>query len=88
MLYYFRNQLRIAEEIIRQRSLAAENKWSCDKWQQSCAGVTTHRVLTALDALDRHSFCKVDATNCLDTLYVKIFPNPPDKPQYVSALSH
>ncbi|XP_014240194.1 mediator of RNA polymerase II transcription subunit 12 isoform X2 [Cimex lectularius] len=79
---HLRNQLRAAEEMIKQRSQAAENKWSCDKWQQSCAGVKTQRVLTALDALDRHSFHKVDTNNSLDTLYQKIFPNPPEKNQF------
>lgn len=39
-------------------------------------GVTTVKVLTALDALDRHSFERVDAGNSLDTLYTKIFPMP------------
>lgn len=73
----------MAEEMIKQRSQAAENRWSCDKWQQTCAGVTKQRVLTALDALDRHSFYKVDTNNSLDTLYASIFPNPPEKPNYV-----
>ncbi|XP_073983833.1 mediator complex subunit kohtalo isoform X3 [Rhodnius prolixus] len=79
---HIRNQLRMAEEMIKQRSQAAENRWSCDKWQQTCAGVTKQRVLTALDALDRHSFYKVDTNNSLDTLYASIFPNPPEKPNY------
>ncbi|CAB0013481.1 unnamed protein product [Nesidiocoris tenuis] len=74
-----RAQLKAHEEMIKQRSQAAENKWSCDKWQQSCAGVTTQRVLAALDALDRHSFYKVDTNNSLSTLYSKIFPEAPDK---------
>lgn len=56
--------------------MAAVGRWSCDKWQQSSAGAITTRVLSALDALDRHSFEKVDANNSLDTLYAKIF-NPP-----------
>lgn len=34
----FRNQLHTAEENIRQRSMAAVGRWSCDKWQQSSAG--------------------------------------------------
>lgn len=38
------------------------------------SGVTTVKVLNALDALDRHSFERVDASNSLDTLYTKIFP--------------
>uniref|UniRef100_A0A0A9YNL5 Mediator of RNA polymerase II transcription subunit 12 n=1 Tax=Lygus hesperus TaxID=30085 RepID=A0A0A9YNL5_LYGHE len=79
---HIRNQLKAHEEMIKQRSTAAENKWSCDKWQQSCAGVTTQRVLSALDALDRHSFYKIDTNNSLSTLYTKIFPDPPDKNNY------
>ncbi|XP_034934643.1 mediator of RNA polymerase II transcription subunit 12 [Chelonus insularis] len=67
------NQLKIAQENIRARSQAAEGRWSCDKWQQSSAGMTTTKVLSALDALDRHNFGKMDGANSLDTLYVKIF---------------
>ncbi|XP_076661232.1 mediator complex subunit kohtalo [Halictus rubicundus] len=69
-------QLKIAQENIRARSQAAEGKWSCDKWQQSSAGITTTKVLAALDALDRHSFDRMDSTNSLDTLYAKIFMSP------------
>lgn len=76
-----RRQLCASEDVIRQRSRAAENKWSCDKWQQSSAGLTTARLLTiALDALDRHSFDRMDSNNSLDTLYAKIFAAlPPPK---------
>ncbi|KOX75481.1 Mediator of RNA polymerase II transcription subunit 12 [Melipona quadrifasciata] len=70
-------QLKIAQKNIRARSQAAEGKWSCDKWQQSSAGITTTKVLAALDALDRHSFDRMDSTNSLDTLYAKIFTSPP-----------
>ena len=34
----------------------------------------TSRVLQVLEALDRHSFDRVDSTNSVDSLYVKIFP--------------
>ena len=71
------NKLKSAQEDIRSRSQAAEGRWSCDKWQQSSAGMTTTKVLAALDALDRHSFDRMDATNSLDTLYSKIFTAPP-----------
>ena len=37
------------------------------------------QVLTALDALDRHSFDRMDANNSLDTLYAKIFSPPGTK---------
>lgn len=71
-----RQQIKQAETIIRIRSNAAETDWSCDKWQQSSDGQTTAKVLTALDALDRHSFNKTDPNNNLDTLYSKIFTTP------------
>lgn len=35
-------------------------------------GTITSRVLAALDALDRHRFDRMDATNSLDTLYSKV----------------
>ena len=66
-------QLKAAQESIQARSQAAESRWSCDKWQQSSAGMTTSKVLAALDALDRHSFDRMDQNNSLDTLYLKIF---------------
>lgn len=44
------------------------------------SGVTTVKVLNALDALDRHSFERIDANNSLDTLYAKIFPAPNTAP--------
>lgn len=72
-------QLRFAQENIRARSQAAESRWSCDKWQQSSAGMTTTKVLAALDALDRHSFDRMDQGNSLDTLYGKIFILTPPK---------
>lgn len=66
-------QIKLAQDNIRRRSLAAEGRWSCDKWQQSSAGMTISKVLSALDALDRHSFDRMDGTNSLDSLYGKIF---------------
>ena len=41
---------------------------------QTASGVITSRVLQALEALDRHSFDRVDSSNSIDTLYSKIFP--------------
>ncbi|CAG7719777.1 unnamed protein product [Allacma fusca] len=74
-----RSQVRMAEDQIRQRSRAVETKWSCEEWQQSSAGKTLEKVLSALDALDRHSFDKTEPHNSLETLYSKVFPNPPSK---------
>uniref|UniRef100_A0A2R5LGN9 Putative thyroid hormone receptor-associated protein complex subunit n=1 Tax=Ornithodoros turicata TaxID=34597 RepID=A0A2R5LGN9_9ACAR len=76
-----RQQLRRAEQQVVQRGRAAEVRWSCDKWQQTAAGTTIGRVLNALDALDRHSFDRVDVSNSLDTLYSKIFPRGEIQPQ-------
>lgn len=45
----------------------------------SASGVTTVKVLNALDALDRHSFERMDGNNSLDTLYGKIFMPPGTK---------
>jgi mediator of RNA polymerase II transcription subunit 12 len=44
LLVLFRRQLRTAEDHVRNRSRAAEGRWSCDKWQQSSAGRTTSKV--------------------------------------------
>jgi mediator of RNA polymerase II transcription subunit 12 len=45
------------------------------------------QVLTALDALDRHSFDRMDATNSLDTLYAKIFSPPGTKESSLAGTS-
>ncbi|ODN03528.1 Mediator of RNA polymerase II transcription subunit 12-like protein, partial [Orchesella cincta] len=83
--HIIRAQLREAENHIIARSRAVEAKWSCDEWQQSSAGTTLQKVLSVLDALDRHSFDKVEAGSSLETLYSKIFPNPPNKDNPVEA---
>ncbi|XP_070173165.1 mediator of RNA polymerase II transcription subunit 12-like protein isoform X2 [Littorina saxatilis] len=68
-----RAQIRVSENLIRQRGRAAEVNWSSDKCQQSQTGFITSKVLTVLDILDRHCFDKVDSTNSLDVLYTNIF---------------
>ncbi|XP_075535912.1 mediator of RNA polymerase II transcription subunit 12-like protein isoform X4 [Dermacentor variabilis] len=80
-----RQELRRVEQQVIQRGRAAEMHWSCDKWQQMAAGTTITRVLGVLDALDRHSFDRVDATNSLDTLYSKVFAKSGDPPQPVAS---
>lgn len=72
----YRLQLRQAEQSVRRRSRQAEGRWCADKWQTSSAGMATSKVLSALDALDRHRFDRMDSTNSLDTLYTKIFTTP------------
>lgn len=69
---YYRKQVKQAENNIRERSKRAEGRWCTDKWQNSSTGVITAKVLTVLDALDRHRFDKMDSTNSLDTLYAKV----------------
>ena len=61
------------EEHIKQRSRAAENRWSIDKFAANVTGSTINRVLATLDALDRHCFDRVDSNNSLDSLYLKVF---------------
>lgn len=39
-------------------------------------GAKTIKILNVLDALDRHSFERIDQNNSLDTLYNKIFLPP------------
>ncbi|XP_050541697.1 mediator of RNA polymerase II transcription subunit 12 isoform X2 [Daktulosphaira vitifoliae] len=71
-----RKQLKQFEEIVRLRSQAAEGRWCLDKFQKSSIGAKTMKILTVLDALDRHSFERIDQNNSLDTLYNKIFSSP------------
>jgi len=44
-----------------------------------CLGAKTIKILNVLDALDRHSFERIDQNNSLDTLYNKIFLPPNSK---------
>lgn len=44
-----------------------------------CSGAKTIKILNVLDALDRHSFERIDQNNSLDTLYNKIFLPPNSK---------
>ena len=67
-------ELKEAEEEIRLRSCAVENKWSSDKWQQSSSGAATTKLLYTLDAVDRHFFDRLDSNNNMDTIFSKIFP--------------
>ncbi|KAI5713129.1 hypothetical protein M8J76_012279 [Diaphorina citri] len=76
---HLKSQLKWGEDLIRQRSLAAEGRWSCDKWHQTSSGQTINKILGVLDALDRHAFERVDANNSLDTLYSKVFLPPGTK---------
>lgn len=43
--------------------------------QQPQVGALMSKVLQVLEALDRHSFDRVDSTNNIDILYSKIFPS-------------
>ncbi|KAJ8916222.1 hypothetical protein NQ315_016361 [Exocentrus adspersus] len=82
----YRKQIVQAENFIRERGKKAEGRWCTDKWQTSSTGTVTTRVLAALDALDRHRFDKMDATNSLDTLYTKVFTGNPDQENAVVKL--
>ena len=71
-----RQELREAEEEIRIRSTAVDNKWTSDRLQTSHSSPTIC-LLPALDVLDKHCFDRIEAINSLDTLYHKIFSNIP-----------
>lgn len=60
-----RRQLRAAEEHIRNRSRAAEGRWSCDKWQQSTAGRTTSKVSIKHIQVGSHSCFEIKFCNLL-----------------------
>lgn len=45
------------------------------------------KILNVLDALDRHSFERIDLNNSLDTLYSKIFLPPNSKDNSNSLIS-
>ncbi|XP_015794701.1 mediator of RNA polymerase II transcription subunit 12-like protein isoform X2 [Tetranychus urticae] len=70
-----REELRVAEDEIRLRSRAVENKWCSDRSQQTAPGVIINRLLNTLDSLDCHSFEKVEPNNSIETLYSAIFKN-------------
>ncbi|CAG5131136.1 unnamed protein product, partial [Candidula unifasciata] len=70
---YIRSQLKIGEQQVVARSIAAEAHWSSDKCQQSTAGYVMNKVLKVLDILDQHNFDIVDNTYNMDSLYIKIF---------------
>lgn len=82
----YRKQLQQTENNIRERSKRAEGRWCSEKWQACSTGVTTTCVLAALDALDRHRFDRMDATNSLDTLYNKVFSSGNDQESAVVKL--
>lgn len=67
-----RQEMREAEEEIRLRSIAVENKWASQRWQTS-EGSPTTRLLSTLDTLDKHCFDKIDSNSSMDILYSKIF---------------
>lgn len=67
-----KEELLEAEEEIRWRSAAAENKWASERWHAT-GGTPTTRLLSTLDLLDKHCFDKIDSHSSLDILYSKIF---------------
>ncbi|XP_045472646.1 mediator of RNA polymerase II transcription subunit 12 isoform X2 [Harmonia axyridis] len=83
----YRKQIKYAESVIKERSKKAKGRWCTKKWQESSsAGTMTARVLSALDALDRHKFDRMDSTNSLETLYAKVFNESNDQEDAVVKL--
>lgn len=67
-----RRQLRAVENDIIIRSKHAEKRWFAEKWQKASKNAYTD-ILNVLDYLDTHCFEKMDSSNSIDSLYVKIF---------------
>lgn len=55
------------------------NFYSCNYKKDCFLGAKTMKILNVLDALDRHSFERIDQNNSLDTLYNKLFLPPNSK---------
>lgn len=72
-----RIHLRTIEEKIRNRSKLSEKKWFTEIFESvkspKSVGNLVNRLLGVLDYLDRHIFEKVSSSNCVDSLYNKIF---------------
>jgi hypothetical protein len=71
---YVRSQLRKAELCIKRRSIAIENKWTCDKLKQAPISLTQSKILTILECLDKYCYDLSDINETINTLYNEIFP--------------
>lgn len=75
-----RNRIRSSENLIRHRSTMSERKWFFrvfnSVYDSKFVGNIVNRLLNVLDCLDKHVFDKVSSSNCLDSLYSKIFNTP------------
>lgn len=74
-----RIHLRANEEKIRARSQMSEKKWFTEIFESvkspKSVGNVVNRLLSILEYLDKHLFEKVSSSNCVDSLYNKIFPS-------------
>ncbi len=74
-----RHRLRMSETLVKERSRQVEEKWSIDPHQ--CHGKIGSRVdknLSVLEILDSYNFDRIDSsTDCLDTLYTRLFGSNP-----------
>jgi hypothetical protein len=71
---YVRSQLHKAELCIKRRSIAIENKWTCDKLKQASISLTQSKILTILERLDKHCYDLSDINETINILYNEIFP--------------
>jgi mediator of RNA polymerase II transcription subunit 12 len=73
-----RAKIRRSEQEIAARSAMIEKRWCTDRGgQEQLPGQLTSRLLKCLDELDRHAFDRLDSSNSLDTLYLKIYGDLP-----------
>ena len=71
-----RHQIKQAETLVKERSIAAEAKWA-GEYSPPARGVRSTRnvnlVLSILEELDGYVFERTDASNCIESLYGRLF---------------
>ena len=79
-LQALRHQIKQAETLIKERSIAAEAKWAVEYSSPPARGTQSTRnvnlVLSILEELDGYVFERTDASNCLESLYGRLFGAP------------
>ncbi|XP_075240979.1 mediator of RNA polymerase II transcription subunit 12-like protein isoform X3 [Convolutriloba macropyga] len=68
-----RDQLLYAEELIRNRSMAIEQRWSSAKYQESSFGNEVQRVLEIVEQLDIFDFHQTSEEFNMKTLFQSVF---------------
>ena len=71
---YVKSQLRKAETCIKRRSIAVENKWTCDKLKNATISLLQVKILAIIECLDKHCYDLLDINETIVVLYNEIFP--------------